>query len=105
MKYTEINVPDMNDSLSRITLQNKLYQARFTYNDTGDYWYFGLYTDLGDPIAIGMKIVPGIPVNLFFGRKEMPGGAFMCVGKIPRVGKDAFKDGLARFIFIHQVEE
>ena len=34
MDYTVIEVPDMNDSVSRISLQGSQYQLRFTWNDT-----------------------------------------------------------------------
>ena len=34
MDYIIIEVPDMNDSVSRIALNGKQYQLRFTYNDT-----------------------------------------------------------------------
>lgn len=35
MEYIVIEVPDMNDSVSRIVLNRKQYLIRFTYNDTG----------------------------------------------------------------------
>ena len=35
MDYITIEVPDMNDSVSRIVLNNTAYQIRFTWNDTG----------------------------------------------------------------------
>ena len=38
-----IEVPDKNDSISRITLSGKEYYIRFTYNPSYDYWSFGLY--------------------------------------------------------------
>ena len=44
MEYIVINVPDMNDSVSRIVLDGKAYLIRFTYNDTCDYWKFSLLT-------------------------------------------------------------
>lgn len=34
MDYTVIEVPDMNDSVSRISLQGSQYQLRFTSCDT-----------------------------------------------------------------------
>ena len=37
MKYTIIEVPDMNDSVSRIVLDGTVYLIRFTYNDTKDF--------------------------------------------------------------------
>ena len=46
MNYTIIDVPDMNDSISRIVLSGKQYQLRFTWNDTGGYWTFGLLDSL-----------------------------------------------------------
>lgn len=65
MDYIIIEVPDMNDSISRIVLRGKQYQLRFTYNDTGGYWSFGLMDSLGIPLLIGVKIVPQFPLNCF----------------------------------------
>ena len=64
MNYTIIDVPDMNDSISRIVLSGKQYQLRFTWNDTGGYWTFGLLDSLGAPLLIGVKVVPQFPLNL-----------------------------------------
>ena len=38
MDYFVIEVPDMNDSVVKVSLQSRLYQLRFTWNDTGGYW-------------------------------------------------------------------
>ena len=100
MDYYEITVPDMNDSISRITLDEQMFYIRFTYNDTDDYWSFGLYEDPDVPIAIGIKIVPGIVLNLFFGLRQLPNGAFGCKSQLDRVGRNDFVDGLAKFIYI-----
>ena len=43
MDYTIIEVPDMNDSVSRVVLSGTAYLIRFTYNDSKDYWKFSLY--------------------------------------------------------------
>ena len=99
MEYTIIEVPDMNDSISRVTLSGEDYQIRFTYNDTMDYWSFGLYDDQGEPIAIGIKIVPQMPLNLFFGVYQLPSGIFGVLSNLERIGHDDFKDGNAKFIF------
>jgi hypothetical protein len=99
MEYTIIEVPDMNDSLSRVVLCKTQYQIRFTYNDTKDYWTFGIYDTQGSPIAIGVKVVPGTVLNLFFGRMEMPQGAFGVITNLDRVGRDDFNNGKAKFIF------
>lgn len=36
MDYTIIEVPDMNDSVSRVVLSGTAYLIRFTYNDSKD---------------------------------------------------------------------
>ena len=66
MDYIIIEVPDLNDSVSRIVLNGAVYFVRFTYNDTFDYWKFGVYDSQMEPIVIGIKIVPSFPLNLFY---------------------------------------
>lgn len=97
--YTIIEVPDMNDSFSRIVIQGKVYYLRFTYNDTCDFWTFGLYTSLSEPIRIGMKIVPRTPLNLFCGTMDMPKGAFGVLTELENIGRNDFVEGRAKFIF------
>ncbi len=103
MNYTVIEVPDKNDSMVDIVLDDVFYVLRFTYNDTMDYWTFGVYDSDEEPIAIGMKIVPGTPCNIFFGATKLP-GAFGVITNLDRVGRDDFKDGKAEFVFISETE-
>lgn len=98
MDYTIIEVPDMNDSMSRVVLNEKYYQIRFTYIDTFDYWEFGLYDDRNNPIVIGLKIVPNTPIGLFLGARKLP-GLFMALSPYSWIGRDGFKSGDAKFIF------
>lgn len=100
MDYIIIEVPDMNDSISRIVLRGKQYQLRFTYNDTGGYWSFGLMDSLGTPLLIGVKIVPQFPLNLFYGTDKLPLGVFAALTKEERIGRDSFVSGKAQFVFI-----
>ena len=94
-----IGVPDMNDSVSRVVLKGSDYRIRFTYNDTKDFWTFGVYTDLDEPIAIGIKIIPNCEMTMFFGNYELPFGSFFCQSKLDRIGRDAFRTGQAAFLF------
>ncbi len=100
MDYTIIEVPDMNDSVSRITLKGKLYQLRFTWNDTGGFWTFGISDSLGNPIRVGVRIVPQLPLNLFWGTDEMPFGVFAALSELEEIGRTDFVEGRAQFIFI-----
>lgn len=99
MDLTIIEVPDMNDSMSRIVLNGKAYQIRFTWNDTGCYWKFGLYNSQNEPIVIGIKIVPRYPLNLFYGVTKLPDGIFGVMTKLDRIGRKDFADGKAQFVF------
>jgi hypothetical protein len=99
MVYIIIEVPDMNDSVSTVVLSGEQYQVRFTYNDTGGYWSFGIYDTLGNPIRVGIKMVPKMPLNLFCGTDDMPNGVFGVLSSLEKVGRNDFVDGKAKFIF------
>jgi hypothetical protein len=98
--YIIIEVPDLNDSISRIVLLGKQYQLRFTWNDTGEFWSFGLMDSLGTPLLIGIKIVPQFPLNLFYGTENLPLGVFAALTEKDRIGRQDFVNGKAQFVFI-----
>lgn len=100
MDYIIIEVPDLNDSISRIVLLGKQYQLRFTWNDTGGFWSFGLMDSLGAPLLIGTKIVPQFPLNLFYGTENLPLGVFAALTEKDRIGRQDFVNGKAQFVFI-----
>ena len=61
------------DSFSDITINGERLLIRFTYNDTFDYWSFGLYETNRTPILAGIKIVPNFPLNLFLPMRRFDG--------------------------------
>lgn len=97
---TVITPPDINDSFSRVVLDGKEYLIRFTYNDTNDYWTFGLYDGEQRPLAAGIKLVPNSPLNFFYQSNGLPDGTFGVISDLDRVGRRAFLDGKAKFVFI-----
>ena len=99
MDYTIIEVPDKNDSVSRIVLKSTVYKIRFTYNDTYDYWRFGVYDSQSNPIVLGMKIVPNIPINIFHTSYDLPFGIFAALTKLDRIGRDDLIGDKVQFIF------
>lgn len=99
MEYTIIEVPDLNDSISRVVLNGSAYLIRFTYNDTKDYWKFSLYNSQSEPIAVGIKIVPRFPLNVFCGVTKFPNGVFGVMTKLDRIGRNDFANGKAQFVF------
>jgi hypothetical protein len=99
-----IAVPDMNDSISRLSIDGKEYGLRFTYNEKYDYWNFGLYDWNNNPIIAGVKIVPNFPLLHFFSTTDLPDGVFGCVSKMETVGRYAFKNKNAEFVYLPNEE-
>lgn len=95
-----ITVPDMNDSFSRIVLDQKEYKIRFTYNGAGDYWTFGIYDSDKNIVMQHRKIVPSSPLNHFDIESNQPAGLFGCFTNLEKVGRNAFRDGNAKFAYI-----
>lgn len=100
MKYTEISVPHYNDSFSRIVLDGKVWEIRFSYNKATNCWKFGIYDSKHKPIYQDIKIVPGIPLNLPFCRRPYPHVLFFAKTKLGRIGYHDFWDGNAEFAYV-----
>ena len=95
-----IDVPDMNDSKSRITLSGKEYIIRFTYASLHDNWYFSLYS-AQDELILGMtKIVPLFPLTEYYTSVDLPDGKFGCITNLSHIGRSAFRDGAASIAYI-----
>lgn len=95
-----IDVPDMNDSKSRITLSGKEFIIRFTYASLHDNWYFSIYS-ASDELLLGMvKIVPLFPLTEYYTDVNLPDGKFGCITDLGHVGRSAFLDGEALFAYI-----
>ena len=99
-----ISVPDMNDSISRISIDNKTYGLRFTYNEKYDYWSFGLYKGTDEPIIAMTRIVPNFPILHYYTDPDIPDGIFGCVSDTDTVGRYAFVNNTAEFVYIPNVE-
>ena len=102
MRTFNISVPDMNDSLSRIVIRGVEYLIRFTYNDTYDFWSFGLYTPSREPIVQNIMIVPKLPLNFFVGVVGMPEVLFGCKSTLEHIGRNDFKSGFATFYYVER---
>ena len=98
-EYIKVEVPDMNDSTSRIVINKEVFYLRFTYNDTFDYWKLSVYDSLMGKIIEGIKIVPNFCLNLFCPTRKLPKVAFVVFTQQDRIGKDDFKNGKAQFLY------
>ena len=95
-----IHVPNFNDSYTRVVLERKVYQIRFTYNSVADRWSFGIYSAHREPIAVGLAIVPGFLLNLQVVNSDFPPGDFAVSTGLERIGRNDFNNGNAMFVYI-----
>ena len=95
-----IEVPNMNDSVSTISIDNTVYRIRFTYNATYDYWNFGIRTSDDEPIVEMIKIVPNFPLLHWNSDSRLPDGIWGCISTEAQVGRNAFVDKSAEFVYI-----
>lgn len=100
MKRTEIAVPDMNDSFSKIVIEGTEYLLRFTWNDTKGRWYFGIYTIMRDPIVQSIKLVPKFPINIQYIDTKLPSGIFGVYTNLDVVGRNDFNNQKAVFAYV-----
>lgn len=97
---TSITVPDYNDSFTRIVLDEREYLLRFTWNESSEFWNFGVYDIDEIPIATSMKILPNCPLSIWHMNSQMPYGEFGVITELDRIGRNDFKDKKAEFVYI-----
>lgn len=95
-----ITPPDLNDSFSRIALLGKEYLLRFSWNDTGGFWTFGLYDMQQKPYIAGIRILPNVILNFFYQSHSLPDGFFLVKSGLETIGRDDFKNKKAQFLFV-----
>ena len=95
-----IGVPDMNDSISNITIDGTEYKLRFTYNETFDYWNFGIYNSKGFPLVSMIKIVPNFPLLFPYTNIDLPDGDFGCISDLGKIGRNDVVNSLSDFVYI-----
>lgn len=95
-----ITVPDYNDSFTRIVLDEREYLLRFTWNESSEFWNFGVYDIYEIPIATSMKILPNCPLSIWHMNSQMPYGEFGVITELDRIGRNDFKDKKAEFVYI-----
>lgn len=99
-----IDVPDMNDSMVNISIDDKEFVLRFTYNEKYDYWSFGIYDEDENPIVAMTRIVPGFDLLHYYSDVDLPDGVFGCLSDSENVGREAFNERTAEFVFMSNEE-
>ena len=100
MERLIINVPDKNSSFVRVILDSQVFNLKFEWNDFGQYWTFGIFTALREPIVQATKIVPNFPLNMQVVDERQPPGLFGAYTQKDRLLRDDFNNGSAMFAYI-----
>ena len=105
MNRVQIDVPDMQDSFSRVVLDSKAFLIRFSWNEFAQRWSFGLFTMQKEPIVQGIRMVPRFPLNLQIVGDDFPQGVFGVYTDLEAPGRQDFVNGRAIFAYIPPGQE
>jgi hypothetical protein len=93
----QIIVPIEHDSFSELTINGERFLVRFSYNDTFDYWTFGIYERNRTPIIAGLRVVPHFPLHLFSLNRRFENTSFIASSNQENIGLRDFWNENAQF--------
>ena len=97
LEYYEISVPDRNDSIMRVNLDEVYYNLRLTWNAYGVFWMLSIY-DAEMNIILGMaRLVPGTIWNFYYQTQGGPPGVLGVETEQETIGRNDFVDGKVQF--------
>lgn len=99
-----VDIPHYNDCFCRVVIRRKPYMLRFSYHKATDCWTFGIHDLQYNPIVQGIKVVPGIPLNIQYIDEALPPVYWGVKTKLDRVGYRDFWDGNAEFFYVEKPE-
>ena len=100
LEYYEISVPDRNDSIMRVNLDEVYYNLRLTWNAYGGFWMLSVY-DAEMNIVIGMaRLAPGAIWNFFYQVQGGPPGVLGVQTENEEIGRDVFVNGSAKLLYL-----
>jgi hypothetical protein len=99
-----ITVPDMNDSMSSITIDGVMYYLRFTYNEENNNWSFGVYDENEEPIVAMTKLVPYFPLLWQYRDSRLPDGEFYAFSDYNQIQRESFNRLDAEFVYFTKTD-
>ena len=99
-----VGIPHYNDCFCRVLIRKVPYMLRFSYQKASDCWTFGIHDLKYNPIVQGIKIVPGIPLNIQYIDEALPPVYWGVKTNLDRVGYRDFWDGNAEFFYVEKPE-
>lgn len=100
LEYYEISVPDRNDSIMRVNLDEVYYNLRLTWNAYGGFWMLSIY-DAEMNIILGMaRLVLGTIWNFYYQTQGGPPGVLGVETEQETIGRNDFVDGKAKLLYL-----
>ncbi|WP_314878783.1 phage baseplate plug protein [Haemophilus parahaemolyticus] len=98
----EINVPDYNDSLLEVELDEETFFLHFSWNETGEFWTLGIENAYNNELVSSLKILPERPLLQFVRNEHLPLGELVAVrtDNEQAIGRNDFKNGKATLFYM-----
>lgn len=97
-----IPIPNLNDSLLEVELDDEIFFLHFSWNSTGEYWTMAIENAYNDEILTGVKLLPSRFLLKKFSDDTLPLGDFIVVREDERqtVGREDFSAKKATLIYV-----
>ncbi len=99
-------IPDQNDSLTEITLDDVVYFLHLAWNSQAESWTFG-FEDAGNVLLLdGIPIVPNAPLMTRFALADLPQGELIALAQDQKdsIGYDDLVGGKVKLFYVSQDE-
>lgn len=102
-----ITVPNHNDSLLEVELDEEIFFLHFSWNSTGEFWTMAIENAYNDEIVSGIPLLPNRLLLSQFSFESLPLGDFMVVREdgLQAVGREDFFAKKATLIYLEVDDE
>jgi len=101
-----LDIADLNSQAIEAVLDDTMYYIILDWNETGQYWEFGIRNYAYRTLVDGICVVPNYPLLTQFQYADLPPGDLQCVN-VQDVNGPPARDGFSsgQFIFIYTTRE
>lgn len=102
-----IQLPDKNDFITEVTLDDEVFFLHFSWNDTLKFWALAIENAYNDELVSNIVVLPNRPLLAPIRREALPLGELIVVREDNQqaIGRDDFISGQATLIYIEVDDE